>query len=99
MSNGITMKDVVNELLNGLLPGLAITVIGHPFDTLKTRMQVQNHGFRQILSDLVLKEGVLSLYKGVLSPLFSNSLLNMGVFCVYGLSLEVLHDREWSKNS
>ena len=31
------------KLLPGALQGLSATIVGHPFDTLKTRMQVNNY--------------------------------------------------------
>ena len=43
---------------------------GHPLDTLRIRMQMDNRRItmKQCLYDAISKEGMMSLYKGLLTP-------------------------------
>ncbi|GMH96671.1 hypothetical protein TrST_g5275 [Triparma strigata] len=63
--------DNTITFLSGLAYGLASTLTGHPFDTLKTRLQSlpTSSNSMSVARDLVGREGVRGLYKGA-SPLF-----------------------------
>lgn len=58
----------------GILSGITKLVIGHPFDTLKVRLQVSgarfNHSVVTCLRSTIRKEGIKGLYKGGTPPLF-----------------------------
>merc|ERR1711937_942223 len=64
-------KDVVA----GTCGGIVVTLIGHPFDTLKVRLQAQSianpvySGLGDCFKQTVSKEGLKGLYKGMSSPL------------------------------
>jgi len=81
------MKELSEEALAGLSAGILGTVIGYPLDTVKTRMQTSSSSSRSILataSHIVRNEGgVPSLYKGVVPPLISLSILNTLNFASY----------------
>ncbi|KAI9742312.1 MAG: hypothetical protein M1818_004212 [Claussenomyces sp. TS43310] len=57
----------------GVFSGIAKLTVGHPFDTIKVRLQTstpsQFNGPLQCLLQTVRKEGVLGLYKGATPPL------------------------------
>jgi len=61
------------NLLAGGVGGLASLVVGHPFDTVKVRLQTQQavggrllySGARDCLAQLVAKEGIFALYRGM----------------------------------
>lgn len=74
------------ELFYGSIAGVTICLIGHPFDTLKTRMQIQKKGLMETLKRIIKQEGVLSLYKGLSSPLYTVPLLNAVVFGAYSIT-------------
>ena len=66
-------REFALALASGGLYGATNTVVGHPFDTVKTKMQTQS-GFtssgalasaRQILSS----EGAVGFYRGCLPPM------------------------------
>ena len=55
---------------------MAQTVVGHPLDTIKVRLQTQTHppqysGALDCARQMLRNEGVLSFGKGMLSPLFA----------------------------
>jgi solute carrier family 25 carnitine/acylcarnitine transporter 20/29 len=85
------------EAVGGLSAGIVGTVIGFPLDLAKTRMQTatsskcQNHrvGIVVLLSDVVRKEGVAGLYKGIAPPLISLSILNVTTFTQYAYFREL----------
>lgn len=65
-------------------------LVGHPFDTVKVRLQTQDPGRPRYagtlhcLRTMVKEESVRGLYKGVTSPLAGVSVVNALVFGVYG---------------
>ena len=86
------------EALGGLSAGVLGTVIGFPLDLVKTRMQtaksIGNNGGASLSifsvgKSIVRTEGVLALYKGLLPPLISLSILNTITFAQYSLFRDV----------
>jgi hypothetical protein len=76
--------------LGAVLPGVAsavpLTIVGYPFDTVKTRLQLQrNLGMVQCVKDIAANEGLLSLYRG-------SSISLCILSCKMGLELSVF---EW----
>jgi len=69
----------------GSVAGAAGLVVGHPFDTIKVRLQTSQvyngviHCFRKI----VFEEGVRALYKGMMAPMASVSAMNAVFFGAY----------------
>ena len=65
------VRRTVKNSVSGTIAGIAITLVGHPFDTMKVRLQTQPAGkplYKGLLDCFVktLKnEGVGGLYKGV----------------------------------
>lgn len=63
------------NFVSGLAGGVATVLVGHPFDTIKVRMQtsaatgVQYSGVLDCLSKTIRNEGSLAVYKGVGPPL------------------------------
>ena len=77
-----------DEAIGGLSAGIIGTIIGFPLDLIKTRLQTgsSTHGRPSIISvgnDIVRKEGIPALYKGVGPPLISLSILNTTTFIQY----------------
>ncbi|TPX36555.1 hypothetical protein SmJEL517_g01301 [Synchytrium microbalum] len=63
--------DQVKSFLGGGFGGIGAVLAGHPFDTLKVRLQTSNEysGLVDCFKKTVAKEGLLGLYKGMSSPL------------------------------
>jgi len=69
----------------GLVSGFTIVLAGHPFDTLKVRLQVEGLGGRfrgpiDCLLQTVRKEGILALYKGVTPPFLMTGMINSAMW-------------------
>jgi solute carrier family 25 carnitine/acylcarnitine transporter 20/29 len=74
------------DLASGFSAGVALCVVGHPFDTLKVLMQLQPATYPTVLTALratVAKHGLGGLYRGVGSPLVGNGLYNAVQFAVF----------------
>jgi solute carrier family 25 carnitine/acylcarnitine transporter 20/29 len=84
------IKDVGSSFLAGCLSGTCTVLVGHPFDTIKVRMQMINTSFRSCVKDVVSKEGVSALYKGIASPLLSVPLLRASGWLTLELGLKLL---------
>jgi solute carrier family 25 carnitine/acylcarnitine transporter 20/29 len=61
----------IKEYIKGFLVGSTQTVIGHPFDTIKTNIQANK------------KVNILKLHRGIIFPLVSNSFINSVLFGSY----------------
>ncbi|KAK3927856.1 Mitochondrial basic amino acids transporter [Frankliniella fusca] len=78
------------DFFAGCVGGCAGVLVGHPFDTIKVRLQTQDParpryaGTLHCLRTMIKEESVRGLYKGVTSPLAGVSLVNALVFGVYG---------------
>lgn len=74
----------------GCLGGCAGVLVGHPFDTVKVRLQTQDsnnkiyRGTFHCISTIVKKESFQGLYKGMSSPMAGLAAVNAIVFGVYG---------------
>lgn len=55
-----------HDFVAGTAAGVALTVVGHPFDTVKVRLQTEKvfKGGLQCLLETIQKEGIRALYKG-----------------------------------
>jgi len=82
-------REFALALASGGLYGATNTIVGHPFDTVKTKMQTQS-GFtstgalasaRQILSS----EGAVGFYRGCLPPMWGSAVYRSAQFAVYDL--------------
>ena len=72
------MNDV---FFNSYIAGISQTVIGHPFDTLKTLKQVYtDKSTSSILKYIKNKNGINYLYRGYIPPLIGGCLQNSFIF-------------------
>lgn len=74
-----------HDFVAGGVAGSASVIVGHPFDTLKVRLQAStgNQSIRTILNEF---GGFISLFRGMTSPLLAASIVNALVFSSYGFS-------------
>lgn len=74
------------DVLAGTCGGIAVTFVGHPFDTVKVRLQTQDFakpiysGAIDCAKKTVQWEGLTGLYKGVTSPLAGQMLFRSIMF-------------------
>jgi len=76
----------------GTCGGVAVTLTGHPFDTLKVRLQTQPldkpiyNGMIDCARKTVQWEGLGGLYKGVASPLVGQMFFRASLFSAFGFA-------------
>jgi len=84
----------------GCLGGFAGTLVDHPFDTVKVRLQSQDKnnikykGTWNCFSQIIKKESMFGLYKGMVSPLYGQIGINAIVFGIHGNVLKALGNRD-----
>lgn len=71
----------------GVLYGTTSVAVGHPFDTIKTKMQAQrgfeSSGMFQSFIRTVKTQGIRGLYKGCLPPLMGSGIFRSAQFAVF----------------
>ncbi|KAJ3304259.1 hypothetical protein HDV03_002996 [Kappamyces sp. JEL0829] len=81
------------DLTAGIFGGCLGVLSGHPFDTIKVRLQTQTKGSKMgvvsCFQSIVKKEGVAGLYKGMASPMVGVAVVNSLLFAVYGTALRL----------
>jgi solute carrier family 25 carnitine/acylcarnitine transporter 20/29 len=81
---------VVKDVIAGTCGGIAVTLVGHPFDTLKVRLQTQPmdkpiySGVVDCARKTIQWEGLGGLYKGVSSPLMGQMFFRATLFGAFG---------------
>eukprot|EP00639_Heterosigma_akashiwo_P006462 CAMPEP_0194560114 /NCGR_PEP_ID=MMETSP0292-20121207/1416_1 /TAXON_ID=39354 /ORGANISM="Heterosigma akashiwo, Strain CCMP2393" /LENGTH=366 /DNA_ID=CAMNT_0039408213 /DNA_START=44 /DNA_END=1144 /DNA_ORIENTATION=+ len=87
-------RNLINQFTAGAISGAIGLVVGHPFDTVKTRQQMAPPGKRasalKIAEELIKNEGVFAFMKGIHSPLVMTAWTNALAFTGYGESLRLL---------
>ncbi len=72
----------------GALYGATNTLVGHPFDTVKTKMQAQA-GYRgnmfATMRQILSTEGALGFYHGCIPPMWGSAIYRSAQFAVYDL--------------
>lgn len=78
---------VATDIIAGTMGGVAVVLIGHPFDTTKTRLQTAPPLFYANTFDCVRKtiqwEGALGFYTGMCSPLLGQMFFRATSFSTY----------------
>jgi len=90
----------VRKFLAGYCSGMCLVLAGHPFDTIKVRMQSEGTkgrftGVTDCIRQTLRHEGVRGLYKGMATPLLMTGLINSVLFGTqYNLVAEIVRRRE-----
>jgi solute carrier family 25 carnitine/acylcarnitine transporter 20/29 len=72
------MTDVI---INSFVAGAAQTLIGHPFDTIKTYKQINpTMNINIIIKNLIKNNGIFYLYRGFIPPLIGGCMQNSFMF-------------------
>ncbi len=78
MGGGTGAQEAWKGLFCGTLFGMTSPLIGHPLDTVKTKMQAQTSymagSATRTLLNVVKHEGFFALYRGLLPPLVGSSI-------------------------
>jgi solute carrier family 25 carnitine/acylcarnitine transporter 20/29 len=88
------VSENTKHSIAGCTAGFVGTILGFPFDTVKTRMQTHATATRMSeMVSIIYKEGGLSMfYKGIASPLVALTLLNTLNFSTYSYFKSKLTD-------
>ncbi len=80
-------KEGFAALMTGTLYGITNTVVGHPLDTVKTKMQVvsefHNFSMLQTARKIYFTEGILGFFRGVIPPMIGSSIFRAAQFSVF----------------
>eukprot|EP01047_Picozoa_sp_COSAG01_P064025 COSAG01_NODE_8402_length_2796_cov_5.331850_1_plen_91_part_00 len=74
---------VAVDSLGGFISGSVSVVVGHPFDTVKVRLQAGHSSYSgavDCVRSTIRAEGGCALFQGMLSPLLSTSAMNAVTF-------------------
>uniref|UniRef100_K3XCD0 Mitochondrial carrier protein n=1 Tax=Globisporangium ultimum (strain ATCC 200006 / CBS 805.95 / DAOM BR144) TaxID=431595 RepID=K3XCD0_GLOUD len=77
------LSPAAKSVLAGSMAGMASVVVCHPFDTIRTRLQISParfHGFFDCARQTIQKETAMGLYKGFLPPFFSQAVYKSVIF-------------------
>ncbi|KAJ3126045.1 carnitine transporter [Nowakowskiella sp. JEL0407] len=87
--------DQIKSFLSGGAAGVSSVLVGHPFDTLKVRLQTSNQykGLADCFKQTIAKEGIRGLYKGITSPLLGVTPMFAVSFWGYDLGKQLVY---WS---
>jgi solute carrier family 25 carnitine/acylcarnitine transporter 20/29 len=95
MSHGekrtVWWKEGLLSAFTGCLFGATNTIVGHPFDTIKTKMQAQSEHmgarvtYTQTIRSVLRNEGALYLYKGAMPAGIGSIVYRATGFSVYEL--------------
>ncbi|XP_012318408.2 solute carrier family 25 member 45 isoform X2 [Aotus nancymaae] len=82
----------VEEFVAGWISGAAGLVLGHPFDTVKVRLQTQTtyRGIADCMVRIYRHESLLGFFKGMSFPIASIAVVNSVLFGVYSNALLLL---------
>lgn len=86
-SNNSVLKQGMIEVVCGSVAGAVGKVIEFPFDTIKVRLQSQNEikysGPLDCFKKSIKSEGIIGLYRGLMSPVIGAAAENASLFLTY----------------
>lgn len=74
----VTNQSPIKYFISGGFGGICTVLVGHPFDTIKVRLQTSAltnqhyNGMVDCASKTIKREGVRGLYKGMSAPIAGN---------------------------
>ena len=82
---GQIYADHLRGFIGGYCSGIALVLVGHPFDTIIVRMSSEGRSGRfsgplHCLQQTIKQEGPMAVYKGVLPPLAMTGVVNSVLF-------------------
>lgn len=99
------MGDAAKDYVAGFAAGVATVFIGHPFDTVKVKLQTQNTEVNTLkyrnaahcIIHILKSEGVKGFYKGATSSFVGNALESSLLFGAYSQMRRVLQGEDVSE--
>ena len=92
-------KEGILSLISGTAYGMTSIIIGHPMDTVKTKMQAQttfntSSNLQSTCTRIYKKEGIRGFYKGALYPFFGSIIFRSLQFSIFDSTYNYLKDSE-----
>lgn len=98
IGNGNAIEEGFWSLACGVLFGATTVIVGHPFDTIKTRMQAdsvyQNLTTRGVAIDIYKTQGIRGFYSGFFPPFIGSSIFRSIQFAAYGFTVASFRDED-----
>lgn len=98
VGNGNAASEGMRGMVCGVLFGVTSPIVGHPFDSIKTRMQADLAYARgsawKTFRLIVQREGFLALYRGLTAPLIGSSIFRSIQFSAYAFAMGA--QRDWT---
>lgn len=88
LQEALSPQKLLEELVYGSIAGAGMCLVGHPFDTLKTRMQADRLSLSKAYRQIAHKEGLKAFYKGMSTPFGTIPIINSIIFTTYEISKE-----------
>ena len=102
-------KEGAITIVTGFLYGGSNTIVGHPFDTVKTKMQAQvGHmgdkstgikapGYIETITKVYSSEGLVGFYRGWMPPFAGSVIFRSAQFTVYEMFYTKMENNEGMK--
>lgn len=95
-------KEGLYSLISGAIFGASSIVIGHPLDTVKTKMQAQveymdNRSLKSIIHQIWKNEGLIGFYRGAIPPLIGSVLFRSMQFSIFEAVYSYFEENEIMK--
>jgi solute carrier family 25 carnitine/acylcarnitine transporter 20/29 len=74
-----TTNIIYKRFIAGTISGIALTLVGHPLDTLKVLLQTSNHlhtSLTKTTTELIKQDGLRGFYRGMSTPLLFTGFVN-----------------------
>lgn len=96
----MVLPEAVKNLLAGSCAGVGSTLICHPLDTVRTRLQTntQFRGAFHCMQETVAKEGISAFYKGLSFPLAAQGVYKANMFFSYGMAQRMVRQMTGKKS-
>lgn len=98
VGDGSALEEGVASFLCGMLFGATTVAVGHPLDTVKTRMQAdpsfKTFNTWQSIKVIHRDAGIVGFYRGVLPPLIGSTFFRSIQFAAYGATFAFFRDEQ-----
>lgn len=98
VGSGNSLREGLFGIAFGILYGATSPLVGHPIDTIKTKMQAQKQyqhgGMIHVARQVYRLEGIRGFYRGIIPPLIGSSIYRSVQFAAYGFAYGALRNDE-----
>lgn len=96
VGDGTTLEETFASFVCGMMFGATSVIVGHPLDTVKTRMQAdpsfRNFTTANAITDIAKQGGIPGFYRGMTAPLLGSMFFRSIQFASYGAVVTYFKD-------